>query len=152
MRKHESISLVIIFLGIALSTMLAFSQQNPTPPASQDNNPASTSTSEQVTPVKVEAPQPQEISIYGEVQSIDSTLNSMTIQYYDYDSDQEKNIEITANQDTKLTNAMSLADIKKGNWADVVYTITDTKNIAKSISVEKDEESAGTPAGTSATE
>ena len=60
--------------------------------------------------------------------------------------------EIYTNKDTKLEKAPSLNDIKKGDWADITYTVNDTKNIAKSISIEKDEESAGTPAGTSATE
>ena len=149
MRKYGLISLAVICAGLILSTMLAFSQQDPTPSASQDNNTAPTSTSEQTTPVKVESPQPQEISIYGEVQSVDSTINSMTIQYYDYDSDQEKNIEITVNKDTKLEKAPSLNDIKKGDWADITYMVSDAKNTATFISIEKDEESAGTSAGTS---
>ena len=152
MRKNGLISLVVICLGITLSTMLAFSQQNPTPPASQDNNPVAGSASEQVVPVKEEALQPQEVSIYGEVQSINVAAHSITVQYYDYDSDQEKNIEITANQATKLENVASTADIKKGNWTDIVYAISDAKNIARSISVEKDEEPAGTPVDVAPTE
>ena len=137
MEKHRSIRLLTICLIVILFTMPAFSQQNPTPPASQDNNPASSSTSEQVSSVKAEIPQPTEISIYGEVQSVDASTNSLTIKYYDYDSDRENNVEITANMATKLENVSNLADIKKGDWADIIYIVNDAKNMAKSVSIEK---------------
>ena len=137
MEKHRSIRLLTICLIVILFTMPAFSQQNPTPPASQDDNPASSSTSEQVSSVKAEIPQPTEISIYGEVQSVDASTNSLTIKYYDYDSDQEKSVEITANMATKLENASSITDIKKGDWADIIYIVNDAKNMAKSVSIEK---------------
>ena len=39
-----------------------------------------------------------------------------------------------------MENAATINDIKQGNWADVIYTVTDGKNIAKSIIVEKEEE------------
>ena len=146
MKKHRLIRLLTICLIVILFTMPVFSQQNPTPPASQDNNPASSSTSEQVSSVKAEIPQPTEISIYGEVRSVDASTNSLAIKYYDYDSDQEKSVEIIVNMATKLENASSITDIKKGDWADIVYTVSDTKNIAKFMSIEKDEGSAGTSA------
>ena len=90
--------------------------------------------------------QPQEISIYGEVKSVNAAANSMMIQYYDYDSDEEKTIEITADSGTKMENAAAIGDVKQGNWADVIYTVSGGKNMAKSVIVEKEEEApAETP-------
>ena len=152
MGKHRLIGLLMICSIVILFTMPSFSQQNPISSGSQNSNPASGSTNERVAPVKAEAPQPEEMSIYGEVQSVDASTNSLKVQYYDYDSDQEKSIEITANKDTKLEKALSLNDIKKGDWADITYTVSDAKNMAASISIEKDEESAETSADTSTKE
>jgi len=39
-----------------------------------------------------------------------------------------------------MENAAAISDIKQGNWADVIYSVTDGKNAAKSIIVEKEEE------------
>jgi len=112
----------------------------------QDNQtPAGQNPSQAVVEGVVGAPadaavQPQEISIYGEIKAVNPTANSMTIQYYDYDSDEEKSIDIATDNNTKMENAATVADIKQGNWADVIYTAAGGKNVAKSIIVEKDEE------------
>ena len=83
----------------------------------------------------------EELSIYGEVQSVGAEgMGSLTVQYYDYDADDEKTIVVTLDANTKLENAGSIADIKKGDWADVAYSVVDGKNIAKSVIVEKEEE------------
>jgi hypothetical protein len=84
--------------------------------------------------------QPQEVSIYGEVKAVNPAASSITVQYYDYDSDEEKSIEITTDSSTKMENASAVSDVKPGNWADVIYMISGGKNMAKSIIVEKDEE------------
>lgn len=108
----------------------------------QDNqNPAPAATTEAVAPAPAAAPvQPQEISIYGEVKAVNPAASSVTVQYYDYDSDEEKSIEITSDSNTKMENAAAINDVKQGNWADVIYTVVNGKNIAKSIIVEKEEE------------
>jgi len=86
-----------------------------------------------------EAPQTKEIAIYGEVQSVDAAAGSIAIQYYDYDSDSEKTATVMVDKDSKIENAGSLGDIKKGDWADVTYTVKDGNNAAKVITVEKEE-------------
>jgi hypothetical protein len=86
-----------------------------------------------------EAPKPSEMSIYGEVQSVNAQAGSMTVQYYDYDNDAERSTEITVDANSKLDNAKSIADIKKGDWVDVTYSAAGGKNVAKSVSVEKEE-------------
>ena len=107
----------------------------------QDNQSTTTVTTETVaTAPAATTVQPQEISIYGEVKAVNPTASSVTVQYYDYDSDEEKSIEITSDSNTKMENAATINDIKQGNWADVIYTVINGKNVAKSIIVEKEEE------------
>ena len=89
-----------------------------------------------------EAAKTNELSIYGEVQAVNSSTNSATVQYYDYDNDEEKTIEITLDKDTKLENAKILTDMKKGDWAVVTYIVSGSKNVAKLVSVEKEEPAA----------
>ena len=154
---------MIVPLVIALFAIPAFSEgdnkdtaaapaqsqvQAPAAPAAQETAPAeapaaapATETATAPIPAPVEeAPQPKELSIYGEVQNADTSANSLSIQYYDYDSDEEKAADVIVNKDTRIENAATLADIKKGDWADVTYAVVDGKNIAKSIMVEKEEE------------
>ncbi len=88
----------------------------------------------------------EEMSIYGEVQSVDAAgTGSLTVQYYDYDADDEKVISVTLDTNTKLENASSIVEIKKGDWADVAYSTVGGKNIAKSIILEKEEEAPPAP-------
>jgi len=86
--------------------------------------------------------QPKELSVYGEVQSVNAAANSISVQYYDYDSDQEKTAEIAVNKDTKIENVTGIEKINKGDWVDVVYSVKDSKNVATSIVVEKEEPEA----------
>lgn len=81
----------------------------------------------------------EELSIYGEAQAVDASANSITVQYYDYDSDEEKTMDVVSSKDTKIENAASLGEIKKGDWIDVTYSVSEGKNVAKSIIVEKEE-------------
>jgi len=83
----------------------------------------------------------EELSIYGEVQSVDAQgTGSINVQYYDYDADDEKTINIVFDANTKLENASAITDIKKGDWADVTYSAAAGKNRAVSVIVEKDEQ------------
>jgi regulatory protein YycI of two-component signal transduction system YycFG len=85
----------------------------------------------------------EELSIYGEVQSVDTQgAGSLTVQYYDYDTDEEKTITIAADANTAMENVKAMSDIKKGDWADISYTVADGKSVAISIVVEKEEETA----------
>lgn len=88
---------------------------------------------------KEEAPKISELSIYGEVQGVNAQTNSMTVQYYDYDNDEEKTAEITLDGNSKLENVKAIGEVKKGDWVDVTYTSASGKNTAKMVSVEKEE-------------
>ncbi|MFA4982234.1 MAG: hypothetical protein WC592_07200 [Candidatus Omnitrophota bacterium] len=86
------------------------------------------------------AGQPNDISIYGEVMATDPATNSVSVQYYDYDMDEEKTISVELDKDTKIENASDLSGIKQGNWADIIYAVKDGKNVAVSVVIEKEEE------------
>lgn len=80
------------------------------------------------------------MTVYGEVKAVNAGQNSIALEYYDYDSDEEKRMEVVLDANTKLENASALSNVKEGDWIDVVYSIADGKNLAKSIAVEKDTE------------
>ncbi|MBI4974351.1 MAG: hypothetical protein HZC19_00810 [Candidatus Omnitrophica bacterium] len=135
MKCHKIFFTLAVILSLALLTNPAFSQEESQPPAAK------------------EAAQPEELSIYGEVQAVNQASNSLSVQYYDYDSDEEKTIEITLDKDTAIENAAKLDEIKQGNWVDVTYSVSGGKDVAKSIIVEKEEAPAEilpeeAPAGT----
>ena len=91
-----------------------------------------------VTPAET-APKTSELSIYGEVQVVNLQAALISVQYYDYDNDEEKTLEISIDKDSKLENVKALDGVKKGDWVDATYTVTGGKNIAKMISVEVEE-------------
>jgi len=115
---------------VSLIAIPAFSQNTGNAPAQEAQAPM---------PITDVAPQAKEIAIYGEVQAVDASANTLSVQYYDYDSDSEKTAAIVINPDTKLENASAIGDVKKGDWVDVTYIVKDGKNMAKVVTVEKEE-------------
>ena len=91
----------------------------------------------------VASPAGEESAIYGEVKSVDAAACVIQVQYYDYDSDDEKTVEIKSDKETKMESAQSVADIKEGDWVDAIYVSDGIGNIAKSIIVEKEEDFSG---------
>ena len=112
------------------------------PAHSEEAGPATIQQETAALAAKEDASQPKELSVYGEVQSVNTAANSLSVQYYDYDSDQEKTAEIAVDKNTKMENATGIDKIAKGDWIDVVYTVKDAKNIAVSVVVEKEEPEA----------
>src|SRR3989338_5972745 len=129
MRQHRIIhTLMLIMFAMMITISCAISQEPGAP-----QGPVAVETE------KISAPAEGELSIYGEVQSVSIEKNSALVQYYDYDTDEEKTVELVLDKDTKLENANSLSDIKQGDWVDATYAVSDGKNIAKIITVEKEE-------------
>lgn len=131
---------IMISVIMAFAATSAFSQA--TPPA------AESAKAETAAPA---ASQAKEISIYGEVQAVNAVANTLSVQYYDYDSDSEKTAEVVVGADTKMENAKAASDVKKGDWVDVTYVASGGKNMAKTVSVEKEEPATEPMAGPSAT-
>ena len=100
---------------------------------------AASAFSQDDTQVSVAAPQDKEMAIYGEVQAVNAAAGTISIQYYDYDSDSEKTSVVSIGADAKMENAYTVSDIKKGDWVDVTYVVSAGKNAAKMVSVEKEE-------------
>jgi len=155
MKKSYSILALVMALG--LITIPVFSQEDKKPqsetitaPAAIVAVPQGQATPEQIvqTPIlpgtepenTLQVTQPEEMSIYGEVKSLDEATSSIKLQYYDYDNDEEKTADVVLEKDTKLENAQGLHDIRVGDWVDAVYVTKDGKNIARSVIVEKEEE------------
>lgn len=132
---------IIISVIMAVAAVPAFSQD--AAPAPKDTKAAVPA------PAAPAEPQAKEIAIYGEVQAVNAVANTLSVQYYDYDSDSEKTAEVSVGADVKMENAKAIGDVKKGDWVDVTYVVSGGKNIAKSVAVEKEEpavEQAGAPA------
>jgi hypothetical protein len=121
---------LVLIAAVSVVAINAFAQDDTKAPAAQA--PAAPA-------VKEEAPKVSDLSIYGEVQSVNAQAGAMTVQYYDYDNDEERSTEIVIDGSTKLDNAKAIGDIKKGDWVDVTYAASVGRNVAKVVSVEKEE-------------
>jgi len=153
--KKYFVCIAVISAIMALSAISAFSQ-DPQAPAKDDTAPAQGTQAAAVqTPVgspAEAAAKTNELSIYGEVQAVNVQAASMSVQYYDYDNDEEKTLEVSLDKDSKLENVKAIDEVKKGDWVDVTYTATGGKNTAKMVSVEKEEVSAEDNAPVNTTE
>jgi len=141
--KRYFVCIAVIFVIMALSAIPAFSQ-DPQAPAKDDmaaaeETPAA-AVQAPVTPPTPEAPvKTNEFSIYGEVQAVNLQAALISVQYYDYDNDEEKTLEVSLDKDSKLENVKALDGVKKGDWVDITYTVIGGKNIAKMVNVEAEE-------------
>ena len=78
--------------------------------------------------------------VWGEVKNVDSLSSRFNILYMDYQTDDEKELVLTVNQDTKFEGAQDLNSLKAGDTVGVDYFSDGDKNMAKNVSVEKLEE------------
>ena len=83
--------------------------------------------------------------IWGDVKAVDITSSVFKINYLDYQTDEEKEITLGIDQDTKFENAGNLGEVKAGDIVSVEYAVRDGKNVAKNISVEKVDVSSEVP-------
>lgn len=78
--------------------------------------------------------------LWGEVASVDNQKGELLVQYLDYDTDLEKEVNISVDGKTAYENTDSLIDIKPGDAVSIDFlSFSDGRNIAKKISVEKPE-------------
>ena len=78
--------------------------------------------------------------VWGEVKNVDYSSSNFTILYMDYQTDDEKELTLAVNQDTKFEGISDFNSLKAGDTAGIDYLTDIDKNIAKNISVEKLEE------------
>ena len=83
--------------------------------------------------------------IWGEVIKADAPNKTITIKYLDYETDQEKEAEISADSATTYENIKSLEEVGPKDTLSIDYMVVDGKNIAKNISLEKPESTPTLP-------
>lgn len=78
--------------------------------------------------------------LWGEVVSVDSQKNEITIKYLDYETDTEKEMKVSVDETVVYENVKSINDIKTDDIISVDYAFSpDGRYIAKNISIEKSE-------------
>jgi hypothetical protein len=123
--KNFFVALGILFLLISLNQGSGFSQEETAQPQAAV-----------AADVSIE---PETQWVWGEVLSIDQQKKEITVKYLDYESDQEKQMAVLADDKTAYENVKSLDEIKAGDTAGIDYIDLDGKLIAKNISLEKPE-------------
>jgi len=78
--------------------------------------------------------------VWGEVKNVDYISSKFNILYMDYQTDDEKELVLTVNQDTKFEGINDFNSLKAGDTVGIDYFSDADNNIAKNISVEKLEE------------
>jgi len=97
-------------------------------PDTQENNPVLNPTSEMQW-------------LWGEVRSVDTQKNEITIKYLDYETDTEKEIKMSVDETAAYENVKSINDVKVDDIISVDYVFSpDGRYIAKNISIEKPED------------
>lgn len=115
MRKTVSVLIAAAFL-ISAGLTLSFAQEIPT------------------------AAEAQTQWLWGEVVSVNTQNNEVVVKYLDYETEEEKEIVITVNDETVYENVSTLSEITAQDAVSIDYIVSaEGKNIAKHISVEKPE-------------
>jgi hypothetical protein len=74
----------------------------------------------------------------GEVISLDSSAGTISVSYYDFESDDLNDIDIAVTGQTEFEGVNSLSGIESGDYVDVDYVVSpEGKNVARLIAVEK---------------
>jgi hypothetical protein len=77
---------------------------------------------------------------WGEVITLDALNKALTIKYLDYETDQEKEINVTVDDKTSYENIKSIDELKPQDTVSVDYIVSpEGKNIATTISLEMPE-------------
>ncbi|MCX5704832.1 MAG: hypothetical protein NTZ92_02050 [Candidatus Omnitrophica bacterium] len=130
----------VFALGIIISLSIvsaSFAQDAAIPDAGQ----AATSAEFAATATAMSAVSPADSEmqwLWGEAVTVDAEKKEILVRYQDYDTDEEKEMTIAANDKTGFENVRSLAQIQSQDTLSIDYKVTaDGKNTAKNISVEK---------------
>jgi hypothetical protein len=86
--------------------------------------------------------------VWGEVVSVNGQEKAIVVKYLDYDTDVEKEMTIAVDDKTKFENVSTITDIKMQDTVSVDYTVSQDKNLAQVISVEKLDEVPDEPVET----
>jgi len=79
---------------------------------------------------------------WGEVVNLDSEAKQVTLKYFDYETDQEKDLVLVVDEKTAFENIQDFNALKLKDTLSIDYVIgAENKNIAKHINFEKPEAS-----------
>jgi hypothetical protein len=81
--------------------------------------------------------EPETRWVWGEVTNVDAQNKTLSLKYLDYDTEEEKELTVTADDLTGYENVKSLEEIQVKASVSIDYLPGDGKNIARSISLEK---------------
>lgn len=123
MRGKRTLILILTLALIVTSKVVSFSQE------------------EEIKPEQaVASQQPQTQWLWGEVISLDAQNKSLVVKYFDYESETEKEIPVSADENTVYEGVKSFEEIKLKDTVSVDYVVAaEGKNIAENISVEQAE-------------
>lgn len=79
----------------------------------------------------------QPVYVFGEVVSVTPEVNEITVQYYDYEANELKEMKLAFDSNTKLENFQAISEIAVGDTVNVEYNVAEGKNLVQNISVEK---------------
>jgi hypothetical protein len=124
MRVKRGFILSITFSLVFFSFGFAFSQEQP----------------QQVQIAPAAKSEPEIQWVWGEIVSKDDSKAQLIVKYLDYETDQEKELTLSANDLTTYENVKSFQEIKPQDTAGIDYVVDDGgNNIAKNISIENPE-------------
>lgn len=138
-KRYIVLSGFIIFF-IAISTFV-FAQEPPAAPVDTVITAPETQTAVKATSDAQWA--------WGEVINLDPAAKTITLKYLDYETDQEKDLVLTVDENTAYENIKSFEEIKVKDTLSIDYALaSDGKNIAKNINFEKPDLLPAAPAQT----
>lgn len=131
-----SIFLLLVLLMVAPNPGVLSAQDNTTAQNSEVGQPVT-----EENPQILTLPSSEMQWLWGEVSSVDSQKNEITIKYLDYETDTEKEMKIAVDETTAYENVKSINEIKTEDIISVDYVFSpDGRYIAKNISIEKTED------------
>ncbi len=78
--------------------------------------------------------------VWGDVVNVDKQNKTLLVKYFDYETDQDKELSVIIDDQTTFENIQTLDEANVGDVVSIDYSVDATgKNVAKNISVEKPE-------------
>jgi len=138
MRRLKFGVLIVAVSLISLNIAISFAQEKTEPKEQAANQPVLDAT--------------DTLWLWGEVSVLNPENKQITVKYLDYDTDNEKEINITVDDKTTYEYVKALNEIKLQDTVSVDYVLgPQDKYIAKNISVEKPDETVVPSAAETAT-
>ncbi len=137
MKLNRMLGMLVLF--ITITTFIAFAQEPGESGPTVSTMPADLA----------QAPIQNEVDTqwaWGEVTSLDSQAKTLSLKYFDYETDQEKELVLAVDEKTAYENIKSFDEIKIKDTLSIDYTAgPENKNVAKNISLERPDALAPAP-------